>query len=89
MQNFFFLLKHIDEIDIKKNNTNLMSYITSYRQILDIVNKNDKDMLEIFIKSICKNNEFIDLCSKVNVYDRSKRTIFNYIASNFGKSKIF
>jgi ankyrin repeat protein len=66
-----------------------MSYITRYRQLLDIIKKNDKNMLVEFIKSVSKTNEFIDLCSKINVYDNSKCTIFNYIASNSGKFNSF
>ena len=85
MGNFLFFISNINEINLNTNNANLMGYIQNYRKLLEIINKNDKNELELFISTTCKNSEFIDLCSKLNLYDSSKRSILNYIASNSGE----
>jgi uncharacterized membrane protein YobD (UPF0266 family) len=81
MGNIFFLLSNINEINFS-NEGNLLNFANNYRKLLQIINKNDKEELESFIKT---NYKIDEICSKVYLYDSSKRTILNYIASNSGK----
>ena len=82
MGNILFLLSNINDIDLKKSGR--LDYIHNYRQFLRIINRNDKEALEMFIKSFCKNNEINDLCLSFNLFDSLKRPILIYVASNSG-----